>query len=154
MENEIIIGMEAFIKKSKQNLFAIYFEDNFPGYSTGFAYFNNDTNYTWLDKSNCCISTYTEQYGFDSQGYGEAITIAELEDNTDITKIRLVQENMKLFKAIPVRLFSKTEALNYLEEMKTDVEVIKHNEYFLHFFDSVEETEFIPLHNNQYHEFL
>jgi hypothetical protein len=123
MDTSTLTDFKNFINNSKQGLFGIYFSENYHGYSAGLA-IETDNDYVWIEDTVEEHQNLNEQYGFDSQGYGESICIVELSSDTNLSTITAVAENMDSFYSLPQRLYNKKDALDFLNTFEDDTSFI------------------------------
>ena len=125
MTFDIIKKMKQFIEDSNENLlFSIFFETNYPHFSTGLAILNTDASFTWIENSDFYINGLKEQYDFDSQGYGDMISIAAIRDDIPLKNLVLVSEDGELFAKISTRTYNKNDALFLLDTFTSDEDLI------------------------------
>jgi len=122
MDLETINRFKDFVRESKKNTFAIYFSENYQLYSAGLALII-DKRYEWVENIEK-ISTLEEQYGFDSQGYGEAICIADINDDINLNSLQLIAEDNQIHYRLPTSFFTKSTAIKFLESFESDTDLI------------------------------
>lgn len=109
IENDFPDMME-MVNKSSNEFFVMFFEYTAPEYG-----FGGMCDGKWLEQNSDFTEVFREQFGFDSQGYGDTLSVYGFDDRTLIRKLQIVEDSHAGFVTLPLNIWTKDALIFYLK---------------------------------------